>query len=123
AVTSADGVLGNDSDIEWQSLSVQLHANVSHGDLELHADGSFNYSVDAGFLGRDEFAYALSDGEATTVGRAIIDVTANGNQRPVATGEAFAIAEDSVLDTRSLESLLANDVDPEGQPLSLAILS
>lgn len=118
-----DGVLSNDSDVDSLMLTAQLHADVSHGALNLNADGSFNYSANSGFIGRDEFAYTLSDGEATAIGRAIIDVTSNGNQRPIAIGEAFAIAEDSVLDTRSLQSLLANDVDPEGQPLSLVILS
>jgi large repetitive protein len=122
-VSSAGGVLSNDSDIESQPLSVQLHSDVSHGVLALQIDGSFSYAANSGFLGRDEFSYELSDGEAVAIGRAIIDVTASGNQRPIAVGEVFAIAEDSVLDTRSLESLLANDVDPEGQPLSLVILS
>ena len=122
-VSVLDGVLGNDSDIESQPLSALVHAGTSHGLLDLHADGSFNYLADAAFVGRDEFSYEVSDGDAISIGRAIIDVTASGNQRPLAIGEVFAIAEDSVLDTRSLESLLANDRDPEGQPLSLMILA
>ena len=122
-VPIVDGVLNNDSDIESQPLSAQLQSSVSHGLLDLHADGSFSYSADSTFVGRDEFSYAVSDGDAATIGRAIIDVTTAGNQRPLAVGEVFAIAEDSVLDTRALESLLANDTDPEGQPLSLVILA
>ncbi|MCB1612067.1 MAG: tandem-95 repeat protein, partial [Xanthomonadales bacterium] len=59
----------------------------------------------------------------SSVGRAVIDVTQGPNQRPLAIGEVFAIPEDSVLDTRSLDSLLANDVDPDGQTLTLVILS
>lgn len=121
-VVAAEGVLANDSDVEGQSMSVELEAGSSHGMLDLHADGSFDYVPDAGFIGRDEFAYRVSDGEESALGRAIIDVASSGNQRPVAVGEAYAIAEDSVLDTRQLESLLANDVDPEGQPLSLVVL-
>ena len=122
-VSVVEGVLSNDSDVESQALTARIHANTSHGLLDLHADGSFNYSADAAFVGHDEFSYEVSDGEAASIGRAIIDVTASGNQRPLAVGEVFVIAEDSVLDTRSLESLLANDRDPEGQPLSLVILA
>ena len=121
-VVAAEGVLANDSDVEGQALTVELDAGTSHGALDLHADGSLTYVPDAEFTGRDEFAYRVSDGEESALGRAIIDVASSGNQRPVAVGEAYAIAEDSVLDTRQLESLLANDVDPEGQPLSLVVL-
>ena len=56
-------------------------------------------------------------------GRAVIDVTADGNQRPVAVGESFQMAEDGILDTRDLFSLLANDRDPEGTNLTLTIVS
>ena len=122
-VAAVDGVLRNDSDIEAQKLVVQLATGPSHGMLDLRSDGSFDYSAAEGFVGRDEFAYRVSDGEASTIGRAIVDVTAAANQRPLAIGEVFAIAEDSVLDTRSLESLLANDRDPEGTPLSLVVLA
>lgn len=121
-VAAADGVLANDSDVEGQAFTVELDAGTSHGALDLHADGSFTYVPDAEFTGRDEFAYRVSDGEDSAIGRVIVDVASSGNQRPIAVGEAYAIAEDSVLDTRQLESLLANDVDPEGQPLSLVVL-
>lgn len=120
-VEAGEGVLANDFDVDGQSLSAQLASAPAHGVLDLRADGGFGYVPLAGFNGRDEFSYRSSDGEAATIGRAVIDVTPAPNQRPLAIGEVFAIAEDSVLDTRALESLLANDHDPEGMPLTLVM--
>ena len=120
-VEAGEGVLANDFDVDGQSLSAQLASAPAHGVLDLRADGGFGYVPLAGFNGRDEFSYRSSDGEAATIGRAVIDVTPAPNQRPLAIGEVFAIAEDSVLDTRVLESLFANDHDPEGMPLTLVM--
>lgn len=123
AVDVANGVLANDRDIDNSVLAATLEMAASHGQLLLAANGSFSYTPASGFFGRDEFSYRVSDGELEAVGRAIIDVTRSANQRPRAVGETFAIPEDSVLDTRVLDSLLANDSDPDGQPLTLIVLS
>ncbi len=123
SVPAAQGVLSNDSDIEGDLLTSQLSAPTAHGTLSLQPDGAFDYLPDSQFHGRDEFAYLADDGTDTTLGRAVIDVTQSPNQRPVAVGEQFLLPEDTVLDTRDLDSLLANDFDPEGQPLTLHILT
>lgn len=119
----AGGVLANDTDVEGAPMTVSLHTPIGHGTLALAENGSFVYQPDANFHGHDEFGYSVSDGSLSSIGRAVIDVTAAPNQRPTAIGEVFAIAEDTLLDTRTLESLLANDTDPEHQALSLVILS
>lgn len=122
-VAASNGVLANDVDVEGQTLSTSVETPPGHGSLSLAANGGFVYQPDANFHGRDEFGYRVSDGSAFAVGRAVIDVTRAVNQRPVAIGEVFAIPEDSMLDTRNLQSLLANDVDADGQPLTLVILT
>jgi hypothetical protein len=121
-VPAASGVLANDSDVEGSVLTATVVAPPGHGTLTLAANGSFSYVPNGSFVGRDEFSYRASDGVDHSVGRVRIDVTAAGNRRPIAQGEQFIIAEDSVLDTRQLESLLANDYDPDGQPLNLVLL-
>lgn len=117
------GLLSNDVDVEQDTLTLTLSAPPSHGRLELGPEGGFGYVPAAGFHGRDEFAYRLSDGRATALGRVVIDVTRAANSRPLATGERYTIAEDSVLDTRNLQGLLANDRDPDGASLSLVPLA
>lgn len=123
AVTASQGVLANDADVEGQPLRADPGGTTAHGPLVLAADGSFSYQPNANFHGRDEFSYWANDGVAAAEARVAIDVTTGANQRPIAIGETFAIPEDTVLDTTTLGSLLANDVDPDGQPLTLVIVA
>lgn len=123
SVGGGQGVLANDTDVEGDPITVSVLSPPAHGTLALSPNGAFVYEGRPGFHGRDEFGYRAADAEAESVGRAIIDVTQAPNQRPVAIGETFAIPEDTLLDTRQLQSLLANDVDADGQVLSLVMLT
>jgi len=120
-IDSEDGVLQNDLDVEGDPLQASLETVPAHGELDLQATGAFEYRPVPGFTGRDEFAYLADDSEDATVGRVVIDVQAAGNRAPVARGEQHVIPEDSVLDTRELESLLANDTEPDGDPMEIVI--
>jgi hypothetical protein len=69
----APGVLENDSDADGDPLIALLEVNVSHGDLVLNEDGSFTYTPDPGFIGKDSFTYKASDGfELSDVATVII---------------------------------------------------
>jgi VCBS repeat-containing protein len=61
-VTAADGVLANDVDVDGQTLSAVLIANVSQGSLTLGDNGSFTYTPDLDFSGTDTFTYRATDG-------------------------------------------------------------
>ena len=122
-VAAGEGVLANDFDVEGDALQADLDQPPSHGSLDLRADGGFVYRPRAGFAGRDEFAYRAADAEDASPGRVVIDVLRGGNARPLARGERFEIAEDTVLDTRQFTSLLANDSDPDGGSLELVAKS
>ena len=65
-VTSAEGLLANDSDIENDSLSAVLVSSTTHGTLVLNPDGSFTYTPAARYVGPDSFTYRCSDGTDTT---------------------------------------------------------
>jgi len=51
------GVLGNDTDACWGTLTAVLVTDPAHGALVLNADGSFTYTPHAGFSGVDTFTY------------------------------------------------------------------
>jgi hypothetical protein len=53
------GVLGNDIDVDLDSMTVTLVSGVSHGTLTLRADGSFVYTPAPDFVGTDKFTYQL----------------------------------------------------------------
>ncbi len=61
---AAPGVLGNDSDIDGDTLTTLLGTNVAHGTLALNADGSFSYTPNAGYAGTDSFTYTAHDASA-----------------------------------------------------------
>jgi len=60
---TAPGVLGNDSgDMDGDPVTVILVDDVTNGTLTFNADGSFDYTPNAGFVGSDSFTYKLNDG-------------------------------------------------------------
>ena len=70
-VPAASGVLANDSDVDGDSLSADLVADVLHGTLALAADGGFTYTPDAGFCGDDSFIYRSHDGAAASADQTV----------------------------------------------------
>ena len=76
------GLLVNDTDLEGDTLSVDLSSIVSptSGSVEVNADGSFTYTAQEGFLGVDSFSYQATDGQfnsaSATVEITVIDVNA-----------------------------------------------
>ena len=60
-VDAASGVLVNDSDDNFDSLTVDLVSDVASGELSLNSDGSFVYVPEAGFVGDVNFVYRAYD--------------------------------------------------------------
>lgn len=60
-VDAADGVLANDVDSPWDTLTAVLVTDVEHGELILEADGGFSYSPALDFNGSDGFEYRARD--------------------------------------------------------------
>ncbi len=61
-VAAIEGVLANDMDGDGDSLTAFLDSGPSNGSVTLKADGSFDYTPDAGFRGFDSFTYFVNDG-------------------------------------------------------------
>ncbi|MBC8108340.1 MAG: cellulase family glycosylhydrolase, partial [Anaerolineae bacterium] len=66
SITSTNGVLSNDFDVNLGQSGIALSAtlvnNVAHGTLTLAVNGSFTYTPAAGFVGTDTFRYKVHDG-------------------------------------------------------------
>ncbi len=72
------GVLGDDEDAdELDELTASLVDGPVNGTLDLAADGSFTYTPDKGFVGKDRFTYTASDGTATSL-PATVTITVEG---------------------------------------------
>jgi|GEM_PF-1797645 len=119
----APGVLGNDLDIDGDALQLNLTPveEVSNGSLTLMADGGFIYTPNQDFTGADFFIYQISDPLGLT-DTARVDISVGqANMPPVAVNDTYSLDEDQTLTVAATASdaLLANDSDPEGDPIQL----
>ncbi len=114
---SAPGVLVNDYDADWHTLSVSGASQPGHGTVSMNADGSFTYFPASGYVGSDSFDYTASDGITTSTATVSIDVT---NSAPSAASDAYSIGANGTLSVNS-PGVLGNDSDPDGHSLSASL--
>jgi VCBS repeat-containing protein len=118
-VVAKPGVLGNDYDVDGDSLTAVLVSGPAHGTLTLNPDGSFTYTPAENFCGEDSFTYKAYDGELySNVATVRITVTCV-NDAPVANDDEASVLEDSSVTI----PVLGNDYDVDGDPLSVSIVS
>lgn len=116
----ADGLLGNDLDVDGDSLTTVLVSEPANGTLMLNADGSFSYLPNEHFNGADSFTYYANDGNANS-NTATVTITVNAvNDAPDAGDDSFSIDEDSTL-TVPATGVLLNDADIDGNPLTAVL--
>ena len=78
----ASGILANDTDVENDPLSAALVTTVSHGSLNLNANGSFTYTPGSNYFGSDFFTYRASDLSATSA-VATVSLTVRDTHTPL----------------------------------------
>jgi VCBS repeat-containing protein len=122
-IDAAGGVLANDSDVDGDPISATLVTGPANGTLTMNADGSFNYVPNANFNGTDSFTYTAGDGTLTGA-ETTVSLTVNPvNDAPVTAADSFHSEEDTPLTIDAAGGLLANDSDPDGDPLSAALFA
>src|SRR5207244_3384645 len=119
---AASGVLGNDSDVDSDSLTAVLVSGPAHGSLTLNANGSLSYTPNANFNGSDSFTYKANDGTMDSH-VATVSTTANPlNDAPVAVANSYSVNEDNTLSV-SASGVLSNDSDIDGDSLTALLVS
>lgn len=118
-VTAASGLLANDSDANADSLTVDTSpaSGPSNGILAIAPDGSFTYSPDLFWTGTDTFTYRVSDGTAWS-GPATVTIAVSNGQ-PTAQDDAASGSHDTTFGG----DVLANDLDPDGDPLTASLVT
>ena len=113
--TSVDiSVLENDTDDDGDALQITDVSAPSHGQADIF-DNLVRYTPDQDYSGSDSFTYTVSDGNNGTAS-AHVDVTVSAvNDPPLAADDTASVSEDASVDI----SVLANDSDPDGDPLSI----
>jgi VCBS repeat-containing protein len=117
---SAAGVLGNDTDIDSPTLTAALVDAPQHGTLSLAADGSFLYTPNADYFGRDSFTYRANNGQLDS-NLALVTLTIQPvNDVPVATDDAYTLEEDTPLSI-AVSGVLGNDSDIDSPTLTAVL--
>ncbi|WP_436641635.1 DUF4082 domain-containing protein [Microbaculum sp. FT89] len=116
-------LLANDSDPDGDTLTVTGVSAPSNGTVALNS-GTVTFTPTAGYTGPAGFTYAISDGQGGTASATVsLTVSPAANQPPVAVNDSgFTTPQDTPL-AMSAALLLANDSDPDGDPLTVTGVS
>lgn len=113
---AAVAVVLSATDADGDALSFAVIAAPAHGSLSGTAP-NFTYTPAPNYFGADAFTFLASDGLLTS-NTATVSITVGAvNDAPVAFADAITIGENGAA---VLIDVLANDVDPDGGPLTLA---
>ena len=112
-------VLSNDTDVDSDTLSVTATTAPSHGTVIVKSEGTIIYTPNPNFNGTDAFDYSVSDGNGG-VSTATVSITVNSvNDAPLAVTDAITTNED----TPVIINALTNDIDVDGDPLSVVSIT
>ena len=112
-------VLGNDSDPDGDPLSITAVVESGNGTCVDNGDGSLTYTPNSGFVGTDLFTYTVSDGKGGSATAAVTVDVGGVNGSPI------ALDDEATTEPRQAVTVdvLANDSDPDQDPLVIASAS
>ena len=122
---AASALLANDSDPNGDPLSITGVSGGSNGTATFNGQTkTVTFTPTAGYTGPAAFTYTVSDGLGGTA-NATVSLTVNPpvNQPPVATNDSGFIATRNTALAIAGSALLANDSDPNGDPLTITGVS
>ena len=116
-------VLANDTDVNFDSLTVTSTSVPVLGTVQINNDGTITYTANPDANGTDTFTYTVDDGTGLTdTATVTVDITPV-NDAPVATDDGgFVTRRDTPIDI-AVADLLANDTDVDTAQASLTITS
>lgn len=119
-VIAAIDLLANDTDADGDTVTIQSVDAVSanNGTIADNLDGTYTYTPAQNFFGSDTFTYTVTDGRGESA-VATVTITVNPiDDAPIATADFFSTPQHTPI-TITLASLLANDIDVDGDTLTV----
>ena len=113
-------VIANDTDLDEDSLTVSSISQPRNGTVTI-ADNerSVVYVPDAQFSGADSFTYQVVDGNGGSADATVTVQVTDTNGEPIAGDDIASTAQDNAVTI----SVLGNDSDPDGDALTLSIVT
>ena len=108
-------VLANDSDVDGDALTVTGVTQPQHGSTAIVGGATVLYTPASNFTGSDLFSYTVGDGHSGTAGATVTVTVTATNEAPAAVGDAVSTPEDQAV----VFNPVSNDLDPDGDPLSV----
>ncbi len=118
-------VLANDEDADGDPLSASIASGPANGTVIANPDGTFTYTPNADFNGTDSFTYSVSDGQGGSDTATVSVAVAPVNDAPNAVDDAVAAVANMDISGEGGSvtiDVLANDSDPDGDPLGASLL-
>ncbi len=118
---AASALLANDTDQDGNTLVITGANGGINGSAVFNAQtNTVTFTPMAGYTGPASFNYSISDGNGGTASAVVsLNVNAPPNRPPVASNDSgFTVTQDATLSLPA-SSLLANDSDPDGDPLTI----
>ncbi|MES2823984.1 MAG: retention module-containing protein [Pseudomonadota bacterium] len=118
-IYTAAQLLGNDTDIDLDTLSIASVTSGANGIAVLNLDGTVTFTANANFNGAADFTYRVTDGSLVSNAATVNVAVAAVNDAPVAVNNNLSTNEDTPMIFTAAQ-LLGNDTDIELDALSLA---
>ncbi len=120
-VTFTDAVLlAGDTDVDGDTLSVVSVQGAVNGTVS-RTGGVTTFTPAAGFTGLASFTYTITDGTVNVTASVTVSI-GNVNDPPIAVDDAATTDEDTAA-TIAAATLLANDTDPDLDPLTVTAVA
>jgi hypothetical protein len=122
-IIAASALLANDSDPNNDALTITGVSGAVNGSVTFDTvTNTITFTPTAGYTGQAGFNYAISDGRGGTAS-ATVELTVTAPQPPVATNDSGLSAQRNTTLTIAASALLANDSDPNDDPLTITGVS
>ncbi|NNF63953.1 MAG: tandem-95 repeat protein [Acidimicrobiia bacterium] len=114
-------VLANDSDPDNDPLTIQSYTDPASGTVTDNFNGTLTYTHNGDGATSDSFTYVVRDGRGgSDTATVSITIVQEPNEDPVADDDGYSTDEDVTLSVPA-PGVLANDSDPNGDPLTVSL--
>ena len=115
SINNQINVRANDVDIDGDLISISGVTQPTHGTASYNSSYVF-YTPIANYNGFDSLTYVINDGHGSTDSATVTITVTPVNDPPIANDDSATVAEDSI---NNLINVLANDIDPDYNPLTV----